>query len=163
MGQRGEACRWRVYYQRWLPCLVNRPGLAGTVLQTPLWFIDWLSHPFPPNLQKSLHLNLKSKRVEVWRECLPPPRVTYQVSRVRYHVSGVMSQVSRVRCHVVGVTCYILHIYIFFLRTKWWGQLVEGLLSMGPPRLVSSCFQKIPLLMSRMLISPISLQVFFIF
>ena len=34
--QSGEASRWRVCYQRGLPRLViNRPGVAGAVLQTP--------------------------------------------------------------------------------------------------------------------------------
>ena len=34
--------------------LVNRPGVAGAVLQTPLYFIDKFSNPFPPNLQKTV-------------------------------------------------------------------------------------------------------------
>ena len=33
----------------------NRSGVARIVLKTPvsliLWFINWLTHPFPPNLQ----------------------------------------------------------------------------------------------------------------
>ena len=32
-------------------CVINRPGVAGAVLQTPLSNIQSLSDPFPPNLQ----------------------------------------------------------------------------------------------------------------
>ena len=32
--------------------LLNRPGVAGALLQTPLWLIYSFSHPFPPNLQE---------------------------------------------------------------------------------------------------------------
>ena len=31
--------------------LINRPGIAGAVQQTPLSLIKSLSHPFPPHLQ----------------------------------------------------------------------------------------------------------------
>ena len=40
IGQSGEACRWRVCYQQGLPRLVNRPGVAGAVLQTALSLIN---------------------------------------------------------------------------------------------------------------------------
>ena len=40
IGQSGEATRWRVCYQQGLPRLVNRPGVAGAVLQTPLSLIN---------------------------------------------------------------------------------------------------------------------------
>ena len=30
--------------------VVNRPGVAGAALQTPLLLINYLSEPFPPNL-----------------------------------------------------------------------------------------------------------------
>ena len=41
-GQSGEAYRWRVCYQRGLPRLVNRPGVAGAVLQSPLLLVSSL-------------------------------------------------------------------------------------------------------------------------
>ena len=34
IGQSGRASQWRVCYQRGLPRLVNRPGVAGAVLHT---------------------------------------------------------------------------------------------------------------------------------
>ena len=53
-------------------------------------------------------------------------------SRVTCHVSRVTCHVSRVTCHVSHVTIFFFILFIFFLRTKWWSLLVEGLLSMGP-------------------------------
>ena len=44
IGQSGGASRWRVCYQRGLPRLVNRPGVAGAVLQSPPSLIDSLIH-----------------------------------------------------------------------------------------------------------------------
>ena len=44
------------------------------------------------------------------------------------HACRFRCQVSGVRCQVSGVTCFFL---LFFL-TKWWGWLVEGLLSVEP-------------------------------
>ena len=41
--QHGLVSGWRVCYQRGLPRLVNRPGVASAVLQTPLWLINWLT------------------------------------------------------------------------------------------------------------------------
>ena len=39
---------------------INRRGVAGAVLQTPLWFIHWLiikvTDPFPENLQNTINL-----------------------------------------------------------------------------------------------------------
>ena len=35
-GKTSGASWWRVRYQRGLPRLVNRPGVAGAVLQAPL-------------------------------------------------------------------------------------------------------------------------------
>ena len=52
------------------------------------------------------------------------------VSDVRCQVSGVRCQVSGVRYHVAGLTFKI--ILNLFIRTKWWCQLMEGLLSRGP-------------------------------
>ena len=47
-----EASRWRVCYQRGLPHLVNRPGVAGAVLQNLRHsLINSESQPFAPDLQ----------------------------------------------------------------------------------------------------------------
>ena len=35
--------------------VVNRPGVARAVLQTPLSLIDSVSHPFPPNIQQTFN------------------------------------------------------------------------------------------------------------
>ena len=39
----------------WVLGLVNRPGVAGAVLQTPPLLTDYLSNPFPPNLQNTIN------------------------------------------------------------------------------------------------------------
>ena len=70
--------------------IFNRPGVAGAVLQTPSWLSDWLSHPFPPNLQDIInlkHLELGSLNFE--RMITPN-----HVSHVKLHMSGVTCQVS---------------------------------------------------------------------
>ena len=35
--------------------LFNRPNEAGAVLQTPLLLINYMIHPFPPNLQNIIN------------------------------------------------------------------------------------------------------------
>ena len=103
--------------------LINKPGAAGAVLQSPLLLIKGLNHPFPPDPQTSLHPNRERYRAEILRECSPPPPVACQVSCVTCHKSGVTS-------HVSGVICQILLLLFFF--TKLWSVLEEGLLSAGP-------------------------------
>ena len=67
--------------------------------------------------------NLTSARtLKVWfklkfhESVQPPPCVTCRMANVTRHVSHV-------RCHVSDITCHI------FFKIKWWGLLVEGLLS----------------------------------
>ena len=44
----------------------------------------------------------------------------------------VTCHMSHVTCHVSHVTCHLSNVTFFFVRTKWWSLLVEGLLSIGP-------------------------------
>ena len=37
------------------PYIINRPGVAGAVLQSPPLLIDSVSQPFPPNLQNTIN------------------------------------------------------------------------------------------------------------
>ena len=49
------------------------------------------------------------------------------------HLSCVMCQVSRAKCNMSGVMSKVSHnMSHFFVFTKCWSWLVEGLLSMGP-------------------------------
>ena len=77
--------------------IFNRPGVAGAVLQTPSWLSDWLSHPFPPNLQK--FINPKPSELGSWNVS----HVTCHMSHVTYHISHVTN-----------------HIFYFLFLTKWW-------------------------------------------
>ena len=96
-------CIWQIWNLAFLwyknihwTTLVNRPGVAGAVLQTPLWLIDSFSHHFPPNLQDII--NPKTLELGSWNfERMFTP---HHVSHVRCHVSCVRCQVSGVRCHV---------------------------------------------------------------
>ena len=88
----------------------------------------------PKNAQElffwSYHLRVSSSN---WRKYFVAgahwyiqPYTSARMSHVTCHVSHVMCHMSCVTCHVSCVKCH------FFLLTKWWSLLVEGLLSMGP-------------------------------
>ena len=72
--------------------IFNKPGVARAVLKTPLshidWLSDWLSDPFPPNLQDII--NPKPLELGSWN--FHP-----------HHLSHVTCHVSHVRCHKPGV------------------------------------------------------------
>ena len=98
--------------------IINRPGVAGAVLQTPLLLTELLAYsltdPFPPNLQHIIydnnndndkHPNCESKRADILREYSPTTKchmscVICHVSCIKCHVSGDKCQVSGVRCHM---------------------------------------------------------------
>ena len=86
--------------------LTDRPSVAGALLQTPSSFINWLTHPFPPNHQITF---LKPWELESW---------IFQ-RRFTCHVSGVMCQVSRVT-------------FFFFFSSSFLPKVVDGLLWTGP-------------------------------
>ena len=48
--------------------VINRPGVAGAVLQTASWFIHWfinsVSHPFPPDIHNII--NPKPLELDSW-------------------------------------------------------------------------------------------------
>ena len=68
-----------------------------------------VSDPFPPNLQNIITPKRKSWGAEVQTEWSPP--TTCYVSGVRCQTSGLF--------------------FLFFLKKKWWIQLVERMLSTG--------------------------------
>ena len=73
----------------------NRPSVAGGVLKTPSSFIDsidWLSYPYPPNLQ---HI-INPKLLELW---------SWNFERM---FTPTMCHMSHVRCHVSGgKSCFL--------------------------------------------------------
>ena len=90
----------------------NRPGIAGGVLHTPLWFINSLIYfPFIDWVILSIP-NHTSGGAEVLRECSPL----------------TMCHISLVPCHVSRVK----FVSILFFWTKWGSQSGEGLLSTAP-------------------------------
>ena len=73
--------------------LINRPGVADSVLQTPLSLINWVGK-WSFSSQSSRH-----HKSQILREC--SPLTMCHMSQVTCHISGVMCQVSHIRCHVL--------------------------------------------------------------
>ena len=69
--------------------IINRPVLAGAVLQTASSLINLLIHPFPPNLQHII--NPKPLELGSWN---------FERMFTPHHVSCVICHASHVRCHV---------------------------------------------------------------
>ena len=113
------------YYQNmflvWNNVIVKRHGVARAVLQGPQLLTEWHISSKPSKYTKRV------RELKFWEKV--HPLTTCQVSGVRCQVSGIRCQVSGVRCSVSPVRCHASH---FFYRTKWWGYLVEGLLSTVP-------------------------------
>ena len=83
----------------------NRPGVARDILQTPPWFINWLSESPSSSKPSKLHYTrtVRARELKFCENVLPPPRVTCQLSRVR--------------CPRSGVTCPVSHvIFVVFFR-----------------------------------------------
>ena len=109
---------------------INSSCGCSTIPYVIQWCIDWVSYPFPPNLQNTINPKTnKARDLHFWHNI--------------HHLSPVMCHMSRVTCHLSRVTCGIfyiyLYIYIYFLN-QFWSLLVEGLLSTGPtPVLKMEC------------------------
>ena len=93
------------------------------------YFTDWLSDPFPPNLQSTV--NPKPLEVETWH--FYTMFTNCHVSPVTCHMSHVMCLVSPVTCQVSGIK----HIFLFFVflqigEFSWWRVGYQR----GLPRLV---------------------------
>ena len=96
---------------------VNRPGVAGAVLQTPSSLINWFIHSvsqwsFP---SKSSKHHISQKKLT---QCSLP----------------VMCQMSHVTCHVSHVTCHMSHVtrdmshfffFFFFLQLFGVGSVIN--------------------------------------
>ena len=95
--------------------VINRLGVAGAVLQTPLsfihYFIHYLSHPLGKYLQQTFTQKSSELKVEIGREGSLPP--TCKMSCVTCHVSLVMCHMSRVTCHTSHYK-YVSFFFVFF-------------------------------------------------
>ena len=87
--------------------VLNRPGVAGAVLQSPPSFADWLINsvilyskylPNTPNPKPEEIGSWNFERMFIW----------YYVSCVKCHVSCVTCHVSRVTCHMSKKVTYFL-------------------------------------------------------
>ena len=103
--------------------VINRPGVAGAVLQTLLSMIDSLiQSTFSSKPSKHQYTqSVRARELKFWKKSVhSPPHVTCHVSCVRCQVSGV-------RCLVSNVRCQMSH---FFLKTN----MVEIFASLIKPK-----------------------------
>ena len=127
------------------PRLVNRPGVAGAVLQSPPLLTDWLiDSSFIPK-------TIRARELKFWENVHPTPcvmchlsPVTCYLSHVICHVSPVMCYLSHVTCHVSPVTCQMSNVkkiclsFLIIVPGGPWGSFM-GLVgsSLGPSRFCS--------------------------
>ena len=86
--------------------VINRPGVAGAVLQTASSLINslikWVTEPFPPDI----HNIIKPKPLELesWN---------FERMFAPHHVSCVTCHVSRVTSHIYCVTQKVIYMYLY--------------------------------------------------
>ena len=73
------------------PNLFNRPGVAGAVLQTPLWLSDKFIQSSFPSKSSTHHYSqtVRAGEFTFWENVHPTPHVTYPVSHAICHMSHV--------------------------------------------------------------------------
>ena len=88
--------------------IINRPGVAGTVLQTPLVLSNSVTHwSISSKSSKCLHSQpVRAREQTFWENVHPPPHVTYHMSHVTCHVSNVM-------CHMSHFSISLFYFFIF--------------------------------------------------
>ena len=71
--------------------IINRPGVAGTVLQTPSSLSQSVSQSVFSSEPSTHHYTQtgRARELKFWKNVFPPLRVTCHVSCVRCQVSGV--------------------------------------------------------------------------
>ena len=82
--------------------IINRPGIAGAVLQTALSLIHSVTHPLIQNIEDTF--KRKPKKLGTWDFDTPP---VCHVTLVICHVSHVTCHMSCVMCHMSDVTCHL--------------------------------------------------------
>ena len=89
--------------------IINRPGVAGAVLQSPMsidYISDWVSNPLVKIFSKhSQSQSGRARELKFWENVHPTLYVMCHVSCVTCHVSRHLSHVK-------------LYIYIFILKIK---------------------------------------------
>ena len=119
----------------------NRPGIAGDVLQSPSSLINSLINSLlDPLVQiSSKHCQSQTGRARELK--------FFKRMFIPHLASHVSCQLSRVTCHMSPATCHLSPVTCQKISqlqkkfTKWWSQLVKGLLSTGPtPSSLSGVF-----------------------
>ena len=128
--------------------IINRPGVAGAVLKTPLSLIDWFLNPPFSSKYSKYHTSqtIRARDLQFWDNLHQPLCVTCHMLHVTCHV----------KCHVLCVTQhhysqtvkakdlqFLVNVYrplcvlcpvpnIMLIFFYWWSYLVEDLLSTNP-------------------------------
>ena len=114
---RTQICKKKCIY-----LFINRPGVAGAVQQTTLWFIHWLIHRSFSS-KSSIHRKSKTIRSRDLTFCRMfsvhhLSCVMCRGSCVMYHLSPITCHLSPVTCHLSPVTCNMscsyMHLISFF-------------------------------------------------
>ena len=108
--RRGEERGWQDISR-----FINRPGVAGAVLQSPPLltdsFIDW---SFSPLIFETLSIKTESARkLNFWENVHPTLSVMCYVSPVTCHMSPVTCHLSYITCHLSTVICPIFFFFLF--------------------------------------------------
>ena len=85
--------------------LINRPGVAWAVLQTPPLLINWLTDWWFFEISSKLCVSqtVKARKLKFWGNVHYPLCVMCHMSCVTCHVSHVTCHMSHVKCHVSHV------------------------------------------------------------
>ena len=113
--------------------MLNRPGVAEAVLQTPLSLIDSFTQSgilFSKSSKYHKSQTIKARELKFWENVHPWQHVTFHVSHVTCHMLHVT-------CHLSHVTCPVSHVTFFSFYGQsgyafWWSVCYQQ----GPPRLV---------------------------
>ena len=109
---------WRFGGKGWVTqSIINRPGVAGAVLLSPLLLIqsvtDWL---FSSKSSKCLpSKTVIARELKFWENVDIPPCFACQLSRVMCHVSHVTCHLSNLTG--TGPIKRVYHLHISFLKT----------------------------------------------
>ena len=97
--------------------VINRPGVAGAVLQAPLSLIHSFCRSAYSFKSSKYHTTqtVMVRELTFWENAHP-----HNMSHVKCHVSHVMCHMSIVTCHVSHVMCNMAQLYIYFFPLFFW-------------------------------------------
>ena len=89
-----------------LKFIINRPGVAGAIHQTPSALVNYFSKSAFVEIS-SKHLHSQFVRAKELKFLENVHRTMYHMSHVMCHVSWVMGHMSHLTSHMSHVTCYV--------------------------------------------------------